>query len=160
MKKYRTPLIALNLIVLLVFFVTSVIKKERTLNNGRLVLLELAPVDPRSLIQGDYMQLNYAITAQREYRAVCSKGVSTIMVNDSNIVTELLLNADKPSSSNSLLLKYGCNGNQIHLGAESYFFEEGSASKYDNAKYGGLRVDDAGNSILVGLYDVNLKLIE
>ncbi|XOT97907.1 GDYXXLXY domain-containing protein, partial [Alcaligenes pakistanensis] len=29
---------------------------------GQTVLLELAPVDPRSLMQGDYMSLNFALS--------------------------------------------------------------------------------------------------
>src|SRR5690554_3642735 len=37
---------------------------ERTLRDGQLVLLELAPVDPRSLMQGDYMALRFAVDAQ------------------------------------------------------------------------------------------------
>ena len=37
---------------------------ERILSGGQTVLLELAPVDPRSLMQGDYMALNYALTHQ------------------------------------------------------------------------------------------------
>ena len=39
----------------------SVAQKERLLERGRIVLLELAPVDPRSLMQGDYMALQFAI---------------------------------------------------------------------------------------------------
>src|SRR5690554_4287550 len=37
---------------------------ERTLRDGQLVLLELAPADPRSLMQGDYMALRFAVDAQ------------------------------------------------------------------------------------------------
>jgi uncharacterized membrane-anchored protein len=48
---------------------------------------------------------------------------------------------------------------QMHIGAESYFFEEGQAKKFEVARYGGIKVDDAGNSVLVGLYDKNHKLI-
>jgi len=33
---------------------------ERILSDGRVLLLELAPVDPRSLMQGDYMALQFA----------------------------------------------------------------------------------------------------
>src|SRR5690606_39326084 len=41
--------------------VGPVVHKQRVLATGQTVLLELAPVDPRSLMQGDYMQLSYAI---------------------------------------------------------------------------------------------------
>ena len=37
-----------------------VVQKERVLSSGRTVLLELAPRDPRSIMQGDYMVLAYA----------------------------------------------------------------------------------------------------
>ncbi len=50
-------LIGLNLLLVLVAFNYSVYTKEKTLEAGTLVLLELAPVDPRSLMQGDYMVL-------------------------------------------------------------------------------------------------------
>lgn len=42
---------------------------ERILSMGQPVLLRLAPVDPRSLMQGDYMRINYEVTrlVQVEY---------------------------------------------------------------------------------------------
>ena len=57
MKKYSRILIIANLILLLGYFNWSVYQKEQTLKEGQLVLLQLAPVDPRSLMQGDYMGL-------------------------------------------------------------------------------------------------------
>ena len=47
----------------------------------------------------------------------------------------------------------------INIGAESYFFQEGDAEKFEKAVYGGLRVDNKGNSVLVGLFDENKKQI-
>jgi uncharacterized membrane-anchored protein len=52
MKKYSRILIIANLILLLGYFNWSVYKKEQTLKDGQLILLQLAPVDPRSLMQG------------------------------------------------------------------------------------------------------------
>ncbi len=40
----------------------SIQTKEDIKANGETVLLQLAPVDPRSLMQGDYMALRFAIT--------------------------------------------------------------------------------------------------
>src|SRR6476646_8967185 len=39
----------------------TIYSRERHLAEGRVVLLELAPVDPRSLMQGDYMALRFQI---------------------------------------------------------------------------------------------------
>ena len=39
----------------------SIWRTEQALASGQEVILELAPVDPRSLMQGDYMALNFAL---------------------------------------------------------------------------------------------------
>ena len=39
----------------------SILAKERIKDNGESILLALAPVDPRSLMQGDYMALRFEI---------------------------------------------------------------------------------------------------
>ena len=62
MKKYKWMVIVGNLILLLVMFNLSIISKEKILKEGKLVLLKLAPVDPRSLMQGDYLSLRYEIS--------------------------------------------------------------------------------------------------
>ncbi|MBS0976300.1 GDYXXLXY domain-containing protein, partial [Serratia rubidaea] len=41
----------------------SIYQKEQQLRQGRVAILQLAPVDPRSLMQGDYMALDYALAA-------------------------------------------------------------------------------------------------
>ena len=53
MKKYSRILIIANLILLLGYFNWSVYQKEQTLKEGQLVLLQLAPVDPRRRRAGD-----------------------------------------------------------------------------------------------------------
>ena len=59
MKKQSRILIITNLLLLLGYLNWSIYQKEQTLRDGQLVLFELAPVDPRSLMQGDYMSLRY-----------------------------------------------------------------------------------------------------
>ena len=44
----------------------GIYSRERLLAEGRVVMLELAPVDPRSLMQGDYMTLNFQLARQIE----------------------------------------------------------------------------------------------
>jgi uncharacterized membrane-anchored protein len=54
------------------------------------------------------------------------------------------------------LLKYR-HSNQVRLGAESFFFEEGSAAQFERAKFGELKVAPDGSSVLVGLRDAELR---
>ncbi len=154
----RNMIISANLALLLVFFAWQTAQKERTLSNGRLILLQLAPVDPRSLMQGDYMSLNYAIARWR-MDSIPEKGFLVLQLDEHNVgILQRLQPNEQPLYDGETLLKYSTWGSRI--GAEAYFFEEGQSEKYENARYGGLRVDQHGNSILVGLYGEDLKLIE
>ena len=57
----RTALMWLAGAYIFTSFYSMTTERQGLLRNGRTVYLELAPVDPRSLLQGDYMALNYAV---------------------------------------------------------------------------------------------------
>ena len=157
-------IILLNLVLVLALFNWSVVEKEETLEEGQLVLLELAPVDPRSLMQGDYMRLSYAISRPEDeelFKNLSQKGYAVLKLNQNN-VAELVRYQEEatPLNPQEQLLKYSKSSWTVNLGAESYFFEEGQAKFFEQAKYGGLKVDEEGNSILVGLYDEKKQLLK
>ena len=52
----------------------SILAKERIRSTGERIFLALAPVDPRSLMQGDYMALRFAIAEQIGADAVGAGG--------------------------------------------------------------------------------------
>jgi len=162
MKKYKWIIILVNLVILLALFNSSMLKKETLLTNGKLVLLELAPVDPRSLMQGDYMELDYAISQNVKHDSIAKKGYCVVKLNTNGIAERVRLQERKtPINNNEYLIKYNiANWSGIYIGAESFFFQEGEAEKYENAKYGGLKIDTEGNSLLIGLYDKDLNKIE
>lgn len=76
MKNKRNIVIVLTLVLFSAFFVYAVLQKEKTIEEGQLVLLALAPVDPRSLMQGDYMELNYAVNDQLRSTSIDKEGIS------------------------------------------------------------------------------------
>ena len=164
MSRIKKVIILANLALLLGYINWSIAAKEQTLKRGQLVLLELAPVDPRSLMQGDYMRLNYAISVRPDSSKKLSKRGYCIVKLDSNKVARLVRFQDKPEplQAGEQPIRYFYGGSRfrpLNLGAESYFFEEGSGKKYERAKYGGLKIDSEGNSILTGLYDDRYRLI-
>jgi len=162
MKKIKWYLIAVNLVGLLVFFNFGILSKENILTEGDLVLLELAPVDPRSLMQGDYMRLRYEIS-ERTYDSdsIPKRGYYVLKLNDSGIAKKIRIQEQlNPLNKNELLIKYTSDNWNLNIGAESFFFQEGEGEKFEAAKYGGLKIDKEGNSILIGLYDENLNLIK
>ena len=162
MKKYSLILIIANLILLLGYFNWSVYQKEQTLKEGQLVLLQLAPVDPRSLMQGDYMRLNYKEANSELINRQKAKRGYAVLKLDKNHVGEIirLQESLEPVNENEIVLKYKTINGRLFLGAESFFFEEGQDSVYNRAAYGGLRVDNKGQSLLVGLYDKDFRQIK
>jgi len=141
--------------------------KERVIARGRTVLLELAPVDPRSLIQGDYMRLRYAETRWRRLRgegaALDISGWPTcgevVIARDAQGVGHLRrryrggkLGADE------LRLDYrlerpGSPRADLLLAPESYFIPEGSGGHFAAADYAILKVGPGGDRVLTGLAD-------
>lgn len=162
MKKYKWFLILINLIILLLYFNYSVYQKEKTLDNGKLMLLKLAPVDPRSLMQGDYMSLRYDINDNDINTDKVKKRGFCVVTIDKNNVAQLvrLQNKETPLNKNEFLIKYTLANGFLNIGAESFFFQEGHGEKYEAGKYGALKVDENGNSILIGLYNENFKEIK
>lgn len=162
MKKYSALFIVANLIILLAYFNRSVFQKEKILADGQLLLLALAPVDPRSLMQGDYMNLRYAIAEKSNLDTLPRRGYCIVQLDSAGIAQKVRMQSTlTPLEPGEYAINYTApEGYEIQLGAESYFFQEGEGEKYDKAKYGGLKVDKNGNSLLVGLYDENKKKIE
>jgi len=161
MKKYKWIVIAFNLVLVLFLFNKSIFEKEKILNEGKLVLLRLAPVDPRSLMQGDYMRLNYEISRNIPSDSIPKRGYCIVKLDENGIGTKIRLqNEINPINEGEYAIVYTASNWRINIGSESYFFEEGQAKKYDSAKYGGMKIDNHGNNILIGLYDENLKIIE
>jgi len=128
-----------------------IIKKEDTLANGRTMLLRLAPLDPRSLIQGDYMELRYAIVRDVP-RAQLQKDRGYLVVSlDANHVAKFVRVHQGETLEQGEYLLFYRNRGEVRLGAESFMFHEGDAKLYERARYGELKVDGSGASVLVGL---------
>ncbi|MEL6559927.1 MAG: GDYXXLXY domain-containing protein [Bacteroidota bacterium] len=162
MKNFKAIIILLNLVLLLVFFNLDVLKKEKVLDEGQLILLKLMPLDPRSLMQGDYMNLRYAISATNSDEEFSKRGYCIVKLDENGVAEKVRLQESvEPISSGEYAISYTTRKwHGINIGAESYFFQEGEGEKYEEAKYGGIKVDGNGNSLLIGLYDENRVLIE
>lgn len=161
MKRSSAIIILLNLLLLLVYFNWNVFEKEKTLKQGTLVLLELAPVDPRSLMQGDYMRLSYSVAQNVSPHKLPKRGYCVVRLDSHQVAQKVRFQQHGlPLHEGEFLIKYFYNDFIIDLGAGSYFFEEGTQARYVTAKYGGLRIDKDGNSVLTGLYDKSYKLIK
>ncbi|WP_421330177.1 GDYXXLXY domain-containing protein [Aeromonas veronii] len=136
----------------------TVWRYEHAMSSSEVVLLRLAPVDPRSLMQGDYMRLNYEIAREltsRDARTTQDKGSDTLVIRlDAHQVATLVADG-KPDrlASDERLLQVHQSERQWQIGPDAYFFEEGSGEQYEAARYGEFRLQADGKTLLVGLRD-------
>ncbi len=136
-------------------------QNERAIAAGEPIFLELAPADPRALIQGDYMTLRYKIAREIERDDLPSRGRLILTLDDQNIVQAARLETEPSDlAAHERRLNYRQRDGQVYLGAESFFFQEGQASLYAEARYAELRLSPNGTSILVGLWGPELESLE
>ncbi|MFK5971058.1 MAG: GDYXXLXY domain-containing protein [Candidatus Marithrix sp.] len=156
----RRVTIFIMVVVILVAINFQIYQKEQLLTEGSTILLELAPVDPRSLMQGDYMILRYKIAALAEATGTEKDGFLVMGLDENKVARFIRIYDDENLQPVEFLLRFRKRGRGINLGAESFFFQEGHARFYDNARYGELKVAANGDSVLIGLRDENLKSLQ
>jgi uncharacterized membrane-anchored protein len=128
----------------------SIFAKERIRTHGERIYLALAPVDPRSLMQGDYMALRFELADRIDPKG---SGSAPLLVDANGVAT---LNPDP--NAKGLRIRYRVRNGSVWLGTNAFFFEEGSAERYAGARFGEFRIDrESGEAVLVGLRSADLK---
>lgn len=135
----------------------SIWRKEQLLANGTMVLLELAPVDPRSLMQGDYMALRFAVQTAASPLPEQPDGHIVLKIDDRRIGTFLRFDDGQPLAPGEVRLLYRRRNQELKLGTNAFFFQEGDEPRYRTARYGEARVDADGQLLLTGLRDADLR---
>ena len=123
-----------------------VILKERSLAlGGRVVYLKLAPVDPRSLMQGDYMALNYALIPWRAEPNWPAQGTLGAEIDSRGVITSWnLARRDNP-------IRYTIEKGKLKIASDAFYFEEGQGARYSKASYGKFHLSEIGVLTLQGL---------
>jgi uncharacterized membrane-anchored protein len=164
MNPIRNLILFGNLLVFLVMVNWGIWTAEQNIAAGTLAYLELAPVDPRSLFQGDYMRLAYAIEDQAQMSRSGEferKGLLVIQLDENQIARFVHIYTGEELAEGETLIKYASPyGWSIEIGIDSYFFQEGNAAIFANAKYAEVRILEDGSVMLIALRDANLVLLE
>jgi uncharacterized membrane-anchored protein len=153
----------LSLIIILALINWSIYKKEAHIQHGEVLYLELAPVDPRSLMQGDYMALRFKIAndirqalPKENYRIPAQDGEVIVTLAPNRVGSYKALYAGQTLSSDERRIHFRVRNSQVKLATNAFFFEEGHAKDYQSARYGEFRVEN-GEVLLVNMYDKDLK---
>ena len=130
---------------------------------GQRILVPLVPVDPRSLMQGDYMLLRFDIPSRVREELDRFSSNSIQWSKRAVVVAKLsdrgqaqllrLAGRDEPLNPGEILLPLKQLKGEWVLVTDAYFFPEGQGERFVSAKFGEFRVLPDGRALLVGLAD-------
>ena len=153
MRKAIVIAAGLAILVLVNF---SIYSREQLLTAGSVVLLQLAPVDPRSLMQGDYMALRFAVANEIQSRVAKEEahdGHVVLALDQKRVGSFARIDDGRPLAANEVRMHYRLRDKRIKFATNAYFFQEGDADLYARARFGEFRVGEDGESILTGVRD-------
>lgn len=158
--RVRIIVLAVTIAIVLALINIEIAGKERIVRNGTTVLLRIAPRDPRSLMQGDYMALRYTMVrdvAREAEQFGMNDGIAVIELGDLNEARFVSLYEGQQLQDGQHLLRYRKRGDSVRLASDAYFFEEGSGQDYSSARFGEIRINTKGDAVLTGLRDAEGK---
>ena len=171
------PLVALAVVLLILIPLNYKVQQfEDVLATGKPVVLKIAPVDPRSLMQGDYMALSYAIL--NDIRANLNESEDGVILakekehpnkvyalihqDEQGVATLCRVEDSLPNDFKDCVANVYLPVNTFkwlpELPSQEYFFAEGKGQHYAQAEYAEYRFKN-GILLLARLLDKDLKAL-
>jgi len=181
-------LIISALVIGVIFYVFQFsASRDRLATEGREIFLELAPVDPLSLLQGQYMRIEFAVEREQLplYDEVNIEGKRAVLkIDGQGIATFVGVEKNNDLGPDEVLFKgrlrkmedweirdlerrrqqRGDSDEKIfghyvrlEIPQQTFLFKENTEGRYESAKYGVFRVGESGDHILMDLADENLQ---
>lgn len=154
--KYKFILAITGLAAFLASMTHAVLTKETILTDGQEIYMTIGPRDPRSLMQGDYMRLAYdrALRPKRDaYETQPYKGTAILTLDKNRVATLKGFHASTFNPDSNIKVTYRRTQWSIRYTALSFFFQEGKAKHFEQARYIIVRVGTDGSTLITGLAD-------
>lgn len=135
-------------------------QKQAVIAEGQPVFVELGPVDPRSLMQGDYMRLAFRLPRFSERNSILPGERRPLAIGriDARRVLTLERIADGGAlAPGEIAIELTPVPNGWTLVTDAWQFKEGDASRWTRARYGEFRVAPDGRALLVGMRGAELE---
>ena len=152
--------------MLLAGYVYKVVTTEQAFASAPAIILETAPVDPRALLMGDYMTLDYVANreigrALQQVEAPNGPDLAVLALDESGLASFSRLYLDEPPESllaNEILVRIAPDTGEI-LGTSRFHFQEGRGQVYEGARYAQVRVMQKGHCMMEYLLDADRQRI-
>lgn len=134
--------------------------KERLIAQGERVYVALAPVDPRSLMQGDYMALAFDLAAASAALQDADARTAHVAVTlDARGVATVrrALGPHERLAADERRLPVQRKAGRWVVASDAFYFPEGWGAPLRQARFGEFRVLPDGRALLVGLADAQLR---
>lgn len=132
----------------------GIVQKERLIAQGEPLFVALAPADPRSLMQGDYMRLNFNVpTDARPPQAAWGAARPRVVLrrDAQGVATFVRPDDGRPLAADERRVELSPKDGRWILVSDAWFFREGEAERWQRARFGEFRVTPDGRALLVGL---------
>jgi uncharacterized membrane-anchored protein len=164
MRKLAVWLVGMSILVAVNY---AIWQKEQLLSHGKTVILALAPVDPRSLMQGDYMRLRFQAEQDMQRYLPYKKdssvadGYVIVSLNEQQIGELQAVVSELPATlaANQWPLRYRIRAGELRFATNAFFFQEGHADDYAQARYGEFKVSNDGEMLLANLRGQHLEVL-
>ncbi len=154
-------LLALTLGSVLILINLNIWQKEHLIQTGEKLYIRLAPVDPRSLMQRNYMALNFEMPRHAIEPALgAQRPFAIVELNNNNVATFVRLASpgDTLTPTQRRVQLTPKNGQWTFV-TDAWFFQKGQGQRWEAAKYGEFRLAPDGTALLVGMANENLEAI-
>lgn len=164
--RLRRHLVLLVPAAMAAILLPGVLNNEALIRDGERLLVKLAPVDPRSLLQGDYMALAFDLGP-----ATPTGGMDESLEQARHVVFQRAANGlatarrleldDRrpPLASDERRMPLSRKSGRTVLVTDAWYFKEGTGERWAQAAYGEFRLRADGRALLVGLADENMQPI-
>jgi uncharacterized membrane-anchored protein len=135
---------------------------EREFREARTIYFALAPVDPRSILQGDYMTLGFDDSLFPPEETKLDRRGEIFLTLDERYVARFsrLASAGDVPKADEIRIDYAYDGGRPRYCPETFFFQEGEAEIFNAARFAAVLVAADGKTRLVALADKDLKIID
>ena len=162
--RWAAPLIGLLGVLCLLLINVDLWRKEAVVARGEAIYVPLVPVDPRSLMQGDYMDLRFDVPTPvvAALADMGERGQARVVVGLDAKQRGTVLRLAQPGealAANERLMPLKRMRRGWSLVTDAYFFPEGQGKRFEAARYGEFRVLPDGRALLIGLSDAEARPI-
>lgn len=157
----RRVVILISGVIVFILINFAIYQKYQILKEGEIVLLEIAPSEQRSKLQGEYMAIRYIIETEMRDESLPKtfhQGFAVLRSDKDKIGHFVRIYQGETLANNEKLIKFYYRPKspvKFVVKPDTFFYQEGKNKQYKEAKYAIFHYRGQKEYLLIGLADKN-----